>query len=265
MGILSWRGSKSLDAALSSYAKENLFSLFDSCVIVLPDPDETIRKVAQKYPLVIHELPENIGIAGGMKAVANALDTDYVLFLENDCPLVENFAEAQRQIQLSINALQSNAALMARLRSRRLPGEHFTTLEKYRRYWDESVFANLRKNLRPAKAKRLSGSAIYAGSNPVKKHPDNIQFYKQDTTSTSYLVEAEVMPWTNQSILIRRKTFLETIMPYVESRPLRRAINGFHNVEIELNQSKFWVNSNFRIFCPSGLFTHQRLEHRGYV
>ncbi len=265
MGILSWRGAKSLDYALKSYAYEALFSYFDACAIILPEPDTAVKQAASQHPLDIYELTQNIGIAGGMKTIAQKLTTDYVLFLENDCPLIESADEARRQIDMALNVLDTDVAIMARLRSRRLPGEHFTTLEKYRRYWQNGTLPKLRRMLRPAKAKRLSGTAIYASQAPAEKHPQSIQIYTGDPSGTSYLVNSNVMPWTNQSILIKREIFLEVILPYVESCPLRRPVNGFHNIEIALNQSDFWVKSGYKIFCPKGLFTHKRLEYRGYA
>ena len=260
MGILSWRGAASLTHALDSYEQAGLFDLFDERVIILPEPDEAVRKVAQNAPLKAVEFSQNLGIAGGMRAVAEALTTDYVLFLENDCPLIEPLSAAKAQIELSIKALSSGAAFMTRLRSRRLPGDLFTTLPKYNRYWDDSFSAKIRRILRPYKAKRLCGTAVYVAPKPHLRHPDFIQEYAPDC----YIISPRAMPWTNQSILMRRRDFLDIILPFVEAQPLTRTINGFHNIEIELNGSQFWTQSNFKILCPPGLFTHQRLGDRGY-
>jgi len=261
LSILSWRGAASLEYALETYQKAGLFSLFDERVIILPDPDEPVIKTAKKHPLTLHKFKNNLGIAGGMRAAAEALSTDYVLFLENDCPLIETYETAKEQLRLSLDALETKAAFMARLRSRRDPGELFNTLDKYRRYWSPGIAPKLRRTLRPHKANRLCGSAIYNGPNAHKKHPDYIRQYSHD----HYIISPAAMPWTNQSILLRRQDFLNVICPYVESQPLTRSINGFHNVEIELNRSQFWTHSNYNIFCPPGLFTHKRLGDRGYV
>lgn len=263
MGILSWRGADSLKYALSTYAKADLFSLFDERVIILPDPDDAVRAIAHKHPLKAIEFAQNLGIAGGMRAVAEALTTDYVLFLENDCPLIEPITKARSQIELSIDALETGQAFMARLRSRRNPGELFATLGKYKRYWDKNLSANLRRTIRPTKAMRLCGTAVYAIENPDQHHPKFIQEYSPN--SGTYIVSPKAMPWTNQSILMKRRDFLDVILPFVEAQPLKRGINGFHNVEIELNRSAFWTQSNFNILCPKGLFTHKRFNDRGYV
>ena len=193
MGILSWRGAASLEYALSTYERAGLFDLFDERAIVLPEPDEAVRSIAARHPLQAHEFSKNLGIAGGMQAVAEALTTDYVLFLENDCPIIESLHEAKTQIGLSLKALEANACFMVRLRSRREPGELFDTFGKYKRYWDNGLGPRVRRLLRPKKALRLSSTAIYALPHPHKRHPDVITQYNDD----SVIVSPKVMPWTN--------------------------------------------------------------------
>ncbi|MEP6343565.1 MAG: hypothetical protein ABJ275_09635 [Maricaulaceae bacterium] len=260
MGILSWRGAASLEHALSTYESAGLFDLFDERVIILPEPDGAVKSIAAHHPLQAHEFPKNLGIAGGMQAVAEALTTDYVLFLENDCPLIASLSDAKAQLELSLQALEAGVCFIARLRSRLNPGELFTTLPKYERYWGDGLTPKMRRALRPAKASRLSGTAVYSVSHPHERHPDVIKKYSEN----SYIVSPKAMPWTNQSILMKRRDFLDVILPYVLAQPLSRAVNGFHNVEIELNRTSFWVNSNFGTLCPKGLFTHKRFGDRGY-
>jgi len=260
MGILSWRGVTSLDAALTSYQAAGLYNLFDERIIILPEPSEAMRAVVAKHPLRAYEFTNNLGIAGGMRAVAEALDTDYVLFFENDCPLIESQNEAKSQIDLSLQALHSGAAFMARLRSRRVPGEPFNSLPKYLKYWDDTSSARLRRTLRPIKARHICGRAVYAIDEPHKRHPNYIREY----ISGTYIVSPKALPWTNLSILMKRRDFLDVIMPFVESHPTKRRVNGFRNIEIELNRSRFWTRSNFDILCPPGIFTHSRIDDRGY-
>ncbi len=262
LGVLSWRGAHSLDAAMSSYQKADFFSLFDECMIFLPDLDADVQTIAAKYPLRIETSLDNLGILVGMEEIANRLKTDYIFFVENDCPLVEPRAEAQRQISKAIKLLANGQACMARMRHVRNYGETFNIIDKYFRYFPEpDIFsAKLRRILRPEKARRLSGAAIYGTAHPAKKFPKDIK----GVGDGFYLVDAAVLPWTNQSILIKRDFFLGTIIPYCKSIPLRRNINGFRSIEIELNRSKFWVGSGWKIACGPGLLTHKRADDRGY-
>ena len=262
LGVLSWRGHRSLDAAMSTYQLADFFSLFDECMIFLPDPDEDVQKIAAKYPLRVETSPNNLGILVGMEEIAKRLDTDYIFFTENDCPLLESRTEAERQIHKSLELLTANKAIMARMRHTKNYGETFNIIDKYRRYFPnpDTLSAKLRRLSRPGKARRLSGAAIYGETNPAQKFPKDIT----DAGDAFYLVDTAVMPWTNQSIIIERDFFLNTIIPYCKSVPLVRGINGYRSIEIELNQSKFWTKSGWKIACGRGLLTHQRVNDRGY-
>jgi hypothetical protein len=262
LGILSWRGHHSLAAALSTYQKADFFSLFDESIIFLPDPDKDVQNVAAKYPFRVESDPENLGILVGMEEIAKRLKTDYIFFTENDCPLLEPRGEAKRQIRKSLELLASGQAKMARMRHVKQYGETFNIIDKYYRYFPnpDTAIAKLRRLFRPEKARRLSGAAIYGCDNPAQKFPKDIT----GAGDGFYLVDAAVMPWTNQSILIERDFFLNTIIPYCKSVPLGRNINGFRSIEIELNRSKFWTGSGWKIACGQGLLTHRRADDRGY-
>jgi len=262
LGVLSWRGHRSLDAAMATYQKADFFSLFDDCMIFLPDPDKDVQNIAAKYPLRIETDPANLGILAGMEEIAKRLKTDYIFFTENDCPLLEPRDEAERQIKTALDLLGTGQAKMARMRHVKEYGETFNIIDKYFRYFPnpDTMAAKLRRAFRPEKAHRLSGAAIYGCDNPAQKFPNDIT----DASGGFYLVDAAVMPWTNQSILIKRNFFLGTIIPYCKSVPLGRNINGFRSIEIELNRSKFWTKSGWKIACGPGLLTHRRANDRGY-
>lgn len=262
LGVLSWRGHRSLDAAMTTYQKADFFSLFDECVIFLPDPDEDVQTIAAKYPLRIETDPANAGILVGMEEIAKRLKTDYIFFTENDCPLLEPRDEAERQITKSLELLISGQAKMARMRHVKQYGETFNIIDKYYRYFPnpDTIAAKLRRLFRSEKAHRLSGAAIYGCDDPAKKFPKDIT----DAGDGFYLVDVAVLAWTNQSIMIERDFFLNTIIPYSKSIPLGRNINGFRSIEIELNRSKFWTKSEWKIACGPGLLTHKRANDRGY-
>ena len=114
--------------------------------------------------------------------------------------------------------------------------------------------------LRPRKVKRLSGYARYDGGESMKRHGSAFE----DLGDDYYLVDCAVMPWTNQSILMRRSLFLETIIPHARQVKTNRGANKLPNLEIELNKDTFWRNSGWKILCGPGLFTHRRHDHRGY-
>lgn len=262
LGILSWRGAASLQAALRTYRDADFFSLFDETLIFLPDPDTAVQEIAAKFPLRIESAPENRGIMYGMQEIAERLPTDYIFFTENDCPLLESRGEAKRQIGIALDLLARDRAVMARMRHVREYGETFDTIDKYRRYFPhpDTKTARMRRWVRPGKARRLSGTAIYGSVAPERTAPRDIE----KISDGFYLVDCAALPWTNQSILIKRDVFLGKILPFCESVPFDRGINGMRSIEIELNNSKFWTQSGWKIACGPGLLTHRRANDRGY-
>lgn len=260
LGILSWRGAESLNSTLQSYAKVDLFSVFDEVVVFLPDPDKEVQEVAKKYPVTIRTAPENLGILENIAATAECLSTDFLLFVENDCPIIETRDEAKKQIGKSLELLQREGVIMSRMRSTSLPGQDFDGLRKYRALYKADLFSFLKRVLRPGKVKRLCGYARYDGFESIKRHGEAFK----DLGDEYYLVDCSVMPWTNQSILIERNVLLKTIIPHARQVKTNRGANKLPNLEVELNKGSFWKKSGWKILCGPGLFTHQRHEHRGY-
>ncbi len=260
LGILSWRGAESLENSLRSYAEADLFSLFDEVVVFLPDPDARVLKVANKFPVTIHTATKNLGILENIAATAECLSTDYLLFTENDCPLIETRDEAERQINRSLKVLPREDVIMSRLRSVKSPGQDFDGLRKYRALYNSGLLASIKRLLRPRKVERLSGYARYDGLDSIRRHEKAFE----DIGDGYFLVDARAMPWTNQSILIQREIFLNTIIPHARQVKTRRGANKLPNLEIELNKGRFWRQSGWKVLSGPGLFTHERQENRGY-
>lgn len=260
LGVLSWRGAESLNSTLESYKKTDLFSLFDEVVVFLPDPDDYVLKVAKSFPVRAHTSPDNLGILENIAATASCLSTDYILFVENDCPIIENREEAKKQIQRSLEILERENVVMSRLRSVKTPGQDFDGLQKYRALYQSGFAAALTRFFRPGKVKRLAGYARYDSPEAMARHAR----YFENLGDGYILVDSHIMPWTNQSILIRREILLETIIPHARQVKTRRGANKLPNLEIELNKGRFWRNSGWKILCGPGLFTHRRHEDRGY-
>ncbi|MEM6603105.1 MAG: hypothetical protein AAF621_03565 [Pseudomonadota bacterium] len=268
LGILSWRGEESLQNALASYMQENLFSLFNEKVIFLPEQRQQETVLAQRHGLSVHGDAKNLGILGGFKALAHAMTSDVILLLENDCPLIEDHSEAKRQISLGYNLIKNRKAEIIRLRSREHPGQDWGVNRKYRGFYPdqnsgffEKSYKRIKRLCRPMKAAYLKGASLYEGHSEAQRFPDIVHYHD---TSDYYIVGSRYMPWTNQSILIDRDFFLKNIIQIAENMQTKRRINGFKNIEIEMNSS-FWREADYRIAIMKGLFTHSRIGHRGYI
>lgn len=265
--MLSWHAPKTVDHTLSSFAGRDIFSLFDHCRLYCQEITAADHDVADKYGFEIAGNDSNQGIYGGIKALFEWMPDDYVLFVENDCVLVEDKKSVEQQINAAVQDMEDGAAEVFRLRHRRRPGEDFSTLNKYLRYHapgNESWLSvdaglpftrGLRRLLRPAKAARLQGIAAYAEPAPEKRFPNVFA----RTANNNLVVSSRHINWTNQAILCRRRWLLEEILPWVAAHPSNRTVNGFPDIEKELN-CRWWRQQDFHIGLTPGLFTHQRLD-----
>ncbi|MCV6602380.1 MAG: hypothetical protein OIF54_12635 [Cohaesibacter sp.] len=266
IGILSWKGYASLHASLKSYDEQKFLDLFAEKHLFLPEAEQQGRIIAQENGLTHSEHPDNLGILGGFEALASNMTSDYVLLLENDLPLITDQKTAYQELKNGLALLKQEKAQVIRMRSRRYPGEAFTTKEKYKRYYatpnassfDHSMQA-LRRLIRPNKANRLIGTAPYLHHKPENHHPEIIR----DCETDFLLIDAKHIHWTNQSILINRHFFLEQIIGYAKTAKTKRTANGFKNLEIEM-RSPHWHKSGWKVGLGQGILTHARKGDRGY-
>ena len=259
IGILSWKGYDSLENSLFSYKKNGLSSMTDHKYICLPEYSKEGINLAKKYNYTPILVKENLGILGGFKKLAKEMPSGPILLLENDLELVEKKKETFSQLQKSINLLNEHRLIQVRLRSRNTPGEPFVGLKKYKSYWSDNIISRTKRFFRPFKAHRLIGTSTYYHKEPDKIHPDIVKKIEK----SFYLVTSSVLNWANLAILVDRDIYLETIIKKAEQSKFKKNINGFKNIEIELNNS-WWRNNEFKILIAPGLFKHNRLSHRGY-
>lgn len=259
LAIITWRNFEKLELTLKSYKEGGLFDAIEDCILVSQETSDAERNIAIKYGLRLVENSKNLGIEGAWRCALNNIKSNYCLVLENDCPLIERKVTTQQELMFAKGLLQNGKADVVRLRSRSEPGAKFYNIEKYSRYFEieptpsdrkTRLTKKLRRYLRPFKAKRLSGSSVYALSQPEKRHK-RIKRIQKNT----YLVPSSILNWTNQSVMINKDFMVNTLLERVKTHPSSRALNGFQDIERSLN-SRWWRRSNFTIAVTSGLFTH---------
>lgn len=273
VGIVSWRSHDTLRATLEAHREADLLGSVDQAMIWFQDLSDEDHAIADEFGYQAAGGP-NCGIAEGMANIAEHLDTDLVLFLENDCPLVEPPAEVQSQLNRARRLFAADELDILRLRHRWNLGADFQ-LQKYLSFhppvslhqeFDQHsqlsavpspVVATLRRLLRPGKAAHLCGRAIYLEQHPHQVHPGRIRQHPDE--AELYLTDSRFLNWTNQSIMTTRRFFLDTIIRYVRENPSQRTSNGFQSPERPLN-CQWWRDQQFRIGVGRGLFTHQRLD-----
>ena len=273
VGILSYKAPQTIDATLHAYRQKNFLDLFPEVKLFFQCISDEDVKISQKYGLEYMGRADNIGIQSGMRWVVENLKNDYVLYLENDCPLVVDVTTAKAEIARAVSYLKSGQIDMMRLRSRFTPGEQFADVYKYTTAYtpfeidnrfvqtDEVQIAQrsklsrcLKRVLYPSYAMRMMGRSLYIEKDPEKRFP----LYIKKTDDGMYIVDSKVINWTNQSILTTKKFFLE-MLDFADAHPCRRTVNGMQDMEKPLN-CRWWRKQHFKIGVSDGLFTHKRLD-----
>ena len=259
IGILSWKGYASLYNSLKSYQENGLNSLTQSKFICLPEYNNEGIKICKNFGYKPILFKKNIGILNGFKNLALNMPEGPLLLLENDLSLVANDKITYTLLEQSLEHLYKYKAAQVRLRSIKDPGEPFHALNKYKKYWGCGTIKKIKRLLRPNKAKKLIGTGIYTEKDPHIKFPK----YISKLENNSYLITSEIMNWSNLAIMVDRNFFLKVIIEEAEITDSNKKINGFKNIEIELNK-KWWRDKRWNLIITNGLFKHLRIDNRGY-
>lgn len=269
LSILSWRSWNTLDASLKSHRDAGLFEHFDKSLIFFQDLCDKDKRLADRYGLEFTGGP-NCGIGEGMRRAARLLGTDYVLFLENDCPTIATPKEVQRELALAADYLERGLIDIMRLRSRLFPGEGFCDPMKYLRYYparQPEQAVDFKKYITPAWKRWLRwifkpynihlmmGRSIYLEQYPERLFPDAIR----KTEDGIWISDSSCTDWTNQSVMMKRTLFLDVLMPYVDAHPSGLELHGFQEPERPLN-CRWWRKQRFKIGQGAGIFSHNRFD-----
>ncbi|MEG2465461.1 MAG: hypothetical protein RSB14_05520 [Kiritimatiellia bacterium] len=271
MAILSWKAWATIKATLDCYLEQGIFAYFDDVVLCFQEICDTDRALAAAFGIRFVGSPTNTGIQGGHELAWNSLQTDFVLILENDIIPCETHTNFAFELSQAIQLLVENKADLVRLRNRFQPGQGVDFARTYSAFWQISAVDPrwcgtevfdvdpqwkrfLRRCFRPFKARRWAGRSVYIEREPNRCFPHLIRLLASDV----YHVDSAMLPWTNQSTLISH-TLMGRLFEYAQAHPSRRTIHGFQDLERPLNCA-WWQRSHFRIACPIGCFTHQRLD-----
>ena len=253
IGVLSYHAVKTLCQTMESYKRGAIESCANECCVFFNAMTEADSELCARYGWRCAGSPENLGLLGGMDALARTLTGDYLLMLQNDCPLVEDAAFTRRFLSEAIELLASGQADIVRCRSRAHPGQGFADARKYARYYGAGWRPFLRRLFRPQKARRMIGRAPYAIPNAEQRFPDHIK-----RRGSFLVVDSSVINFTDQPFLISRPLMLR-LLDWAKAHPKKRTLNGFQVLELNLN-SPWWREQHFKVAVGEGLFTHARLD-----
>ena len=256
--FLSWRAPKTLRASLQSFSENLSSELFADALVYGQELTQDDCDIANEFGFRAAGNQRNVGILAGMKQAVAATRADYILYLECDCALIASREKAANSLANSLHALSMNQIDVMRLRHLRYAGADYTP-KKHIRYWPDSTgketfVKKIRRFVRPYKARRLIGEACLLHSCAEKRFPA----YIYRLNSGAYCMRSKYINWTNQSIMFKKDWFLNNIIPYAESNLSSRSVNGYPDLEKEMNCS-WWRKQNFKVgWDDPGLFTHKR-------
>ena len=253
IGILSWKAHDTLSRTLDSYARADLKSLFDEAVIHFNARSAEDDALAAHYGWTPAGDERNLGLLGGTEALAREMRGEFVLMLQNDCPLCVPADEAAASLAAARDLLASGRADIVRCRHRWNPGQGFSDVSNYLKYYRPGGRKTLRGLLRPFKAKRMIGRSLY-----FEKRPDLIFPRHVTKVGDFFIADSSVINFTDQPFFIRRD-FLLRLVDWAKAHPKKRTLNGFQVLELNLNCA-WWRRRHYRIGVGEGVFTHARFD-----
>lgn len=285
IGLLSWKAHVTLERTLASYEAARLASTAARSFVFFNAETESDRELAGRFGWEAKGAPENLRIWGGMDAIAAEAETEYVMFLQNDCPAIVPADEAARWIDGAMDLLRRGEADMAHLRHRihrgqtsghrrffsffplRRPDPRVVELEAEHLpegYGEDTLCRRLHRALRPFAARRQMNSFVYLGASPELDVPRWVR-----REGDFFIVDSAILNFTEQPFVVSKRLYLE-LSDWARRHSSCRKINGAPVMEHALN-CRWWRSRHFRIaVCDGGVFTHNRFDdsfrpsHRAY-
>lgn len=274
LGVLSWKAHETLKATLNSYRDSGLLELFEDKVIHFNDISDEDRAIAEDYGFRAVG-GENKGIATGTENLVKAIESEHVLVVQNDNPLVESVEFADAHLGAALSLLENNKADLVRMRHRWQVGEGFADVVKYLKVHglqechpdfsaletlppevplEDGFGKKLQRLLRPGRAHQMKGRGIFIEASPETLFPDVIR-----RDGDFLLVDSAVINFSDQCFMCAKRFYLDVLAAYVNANPSSRTLNNFQVPEICLN-SPWWRKQHFQIAQGRGIFTHGRLD-----
>ena len=253
VGVLSHHALETLAHTLASYDRGELASCADeACIFFNEQTEGDVNFAKSHHPgWRCAGAARNLGILGGTDALARTLKGDYLLMLQNDCPLVADADFTRRYLAEALELLASGQADIVRCRSRTLPGQGFADKKKFNRFYGGGWRPLLRRIFRPIKAKRTIGRAPYAVPDADRRFPSYVA-----RRGNFLVVDSEVINFTDQPFLISRALMLD-LLDWAKDHPRGRQPPNREALEVRLNTA-WWRRRHLKIAVGEGLFTHAR-------
>jgi hypothetical protein len=267
VGVLSFGAPQTIKRALELHTKAGLTKLpaeFFVYFNALSAEDEELAKAAG---VSYYGSPQNTGIYGGFRAIAETAKHPYILILENDIVPLDG-VDLGACLESCLSDMREHGIRIFCLRSRAFPGQGNTS-RKYARCLpvidpinpeqapsEPSIASRFSMLMAHGYFSKFYGAAIYFEKSPEIAQPRAIR----KLPSGNYVTDSRFRNWSNQSVLVERDYFLNTICRRVEEKPDPRLVHGFQDIERALN-SWWWRRQREPMgHAAQGVFTHARLD-----
>jgi hypothetical protein len=267
VGVLSFRAPETIRTALARHRESGLIDAAGEFFVWFNELSDTDRAIAAEAGVDFAGSAENGGIYGGFRAIAERATKPYVLILENDITPLPG-ADVRGCIEACVADMMGNDIRTFSLRSLREPGEGVI----YRKYLSffgavdpfvpgigprrSSLWTRLRMLAEYGNPDKFRSASTFLEREPDKVQPKAVL----KLPSGNFVTDSRYRNWTNQSLLVERRFFLDVICARVESHPDPRLVNGHQDIERALN-SWWWRRQRERLgIACDGVFTHRRLD-----
>ena len=274
IAILGWKSPRTTRHSLETYRAAGLYDCCGEFFVYYNQYSDDDRALGEEMGVRTLGGEANLGNWGGQKKILENAKGDYVLFLENDHPVVTTPEETRHWLTGALELLKSGRADMVQLRHRQHLGDGYVFRDFFKYHYVrefEDRFEEARRqlppdydrdtprrwlmrHLRPFAAIRRHISACY-----LEKHPEQVM-PKWIRREGDFLVfDSRILNFSESPFMVS-KAFYEKISAWAEGHPRHRTILGHQELEYILN-SRWWRKQHFRIaMCDRGVFGHQRLD-----
>jgi len=242
LGILSWKSDHSLRNTLESYKRNGLFKIVDDTVILFQEVREEDKKLAKEYGLPYIGLGSNVGIGRGFVMLCEQADHPYVLLLEEDWELVEDYNTTRERLKSALVMLTADTDAV-RFRSRRNPGYPLYTKDAYQGkeldHYDPTI--------------DMVSPHLFETFHWIE-HPEMSFPGLIFTEKGHYVTTSRFSNWTNNPCLHKRDFYIDLVSWFSDKD---------ETLLLEPTISHWWARQQFKIAWGEGLFSHNDIDKYG--
>ena len=245
--ILSHERHEKIKKTLDSYKESSFLDLVDESFIYFNQMSKDDISLAEDYEMVYCGCEYNLGIGWGMTSAINVVESDYVLFLENDFILPTSKEETYRQLSMGLELVKKNELDLVKYRSLK---DHFTTCNETKNWFDQGG----RHGFEP----EVWHLGFTADDEYGHNNLDICELIAKDDDIEMWRMSSQYAHWSNNHFLCRRDWFLEYASQIGFDLRHRVLKNHTRHPDFEGQIGDSWVKKkcNVGIIKPA-LFEHQ--------